>query len=75
MEVIMTDLILKREDLKNEYEILQTAMDSIRDLSNNANKVSGIDPVIAMKAINLITMQSLRCTRCLDDVFYPDEDE
>ena len=70
----MTELILKREDLKNEYEILQTAMDSIRDISNNSNRVGGMDAVLAIKSINLICRQSIYCTHGLDDVFYPDEE-
>jgi len=68
----MAELILKREDLKIEYELLSMAIQSINVLSKSAGMKAGMCPVAAIQAIETISQQSMRCTPGFDEIFYPD---
>ena len=70
----MTDLHIKRHDVKEEYEALISAMSSIRELAISADHTQGISTLSAIQAIKTISTQNMRCTPLLDEIFYGDED-
>lgn len=70
----MADLILRREQLKYEYEVISMANQSIRNIAKSAGVTAGLCEVTALEAIQVISELSLRATPGLDEVFYPDEE-
>ena len=68
----MADLILKREDLKREFEMISLANQSIRDIARTAGCANGLCQVTALTAIHVISELSMHSTPSLNDVFYPE---
>ena len=56
--------------MKQQYETLSLALDSIKDLSNTFLK---IDPVIQIHAISSISTLLISSTSELDKFFYPEQ--